>query len=244
MLKIGIDDPRSWLPLFLHQCAKELIVRGGRSGPGVLRIQREKQDLVASGLYHLAHLGLGRRVAVTHTVIDFDAVAVLFGHALSDLGGLRLGDGQQRAFVCLFVPDRLVRLARRKWPLCQNDQLQQRLPFPARVIDDTLIRQEFVQITAHRPVIRVVRSPEVGQQHTHTRGRQFRVVAGRVVGAGGIKHGYGPVVRRFAVHIAEPKCVNRSGAFPRCPRRRTDVVPQTRDAMAAVARHRAPIRSA
>ncbi len=43
---------------------------------------------------------------------------------------LRFGDGHQRAFALVVVPDRLVVLPRGERPLRQDDQLQKRLPFP------------------------------------------------------------------------------------------------------------------
>ena len=86
----------------------------------------------------------------------------------------------KRAFVQLVVPDQLVVRAGGKGALGQDDQLQQRLPHPAGIIDHPLVRQELVQIAPHRPVVIVVRRAEVGQQHPDLR------LADRGMGAGGM----------------------------------------------------------
>ena len=53
--------------------------------------------------------------------------------------GLAAGDGQERAFVQLFVPDAAIGLARFERAAGQDDQLQERLPKPGRIIYDALV---------------------------------------------------------------------------------------------------------
>ncbi len=154
MVEIGRHRARRRLPFLVHQRAEELIVGGGRGGAGIMRIEREEQDPAASGLDHRAHLRSGRGVAVAHAEIDH-APGRHSGPAAPRpcLRGLRLGDGHQRAFARLVVPDRLVGRAAGEGALGQDDQLQQRLPFPRRIVDHPLVRQKLVQIAAHRPVV-------------------------------------------------------------------------------------------
>ena len=102
---------------------------------------------------------------------------------------LRLGDRQKRAFVQLVVPDQLVVRPRGERPLGQDDQLQQRLPFPAGVVDHPLVRQELVQIAPHRPVVIVIRRPEVRQQHPDLRALRTGGMIGGGMGKAALARG-------------------------------------------------------
>ena len=64
----------------------------------------------------------------------------------------------QRALVALPVPDRVVVRALAGRPLAQDDELQQRLPQPGRVVDHPPVGQELAQIAPHRPVVGGVRA--------------------------------------------------------------------------------------
>ena len=129
-------------------------------------VEGEEEDLFTPGLNHGGDLGCGGGVAVTHAEIDHDMVAVLFGDGCGDGGGLVTRDGHQGAFALFMVPDEFVIGPGTEGAFGQDDQLQQGLPFPAGIIDDAFVGQEFVQIAAHGPVIIVVRRAEVGEQHT------------------------------------------------------------------------------
>jgi len=176
VIEIGRHRAHRRLPFLGHQGAKELVVGGGSRGAGILRIKRKEQDLAAALLDEPVHPRRGRRVAVAHAEIDDDAIPVPRSQARPQLFGLRLGDRQQRAFIRRMIPDRLVVLAGTERPLGQDDQLQQRLPDQRRIIDHPAVRQEFVQVPAHRPVVIIVRRPEVGHQNTDLAARNHRMV--------------------------------------------------------------------
>ena len=113
-------------------------------------------------------------------------------HGRLDLGRLILGDGHQGAFARLVIPDAFICRARGKRTLCQNDELQQRLPDPWAVVDHPLVRQELVQVAAHGPVVVIVGRAEIGQQDANARRRDRRVVGVGMRGSGrglaGVKH--------------------------------------------------------
>ena len=142
-VEIGFNRAGGGLPFLFGERGEKRVIRGGRGGTGVLRVQREEQDLLAARSGHRRHLGLGRRVAVAHAVIDHDCVTIPRLHRVFYLRGLLLGDGHQRAFPRLVVPDRLIRGTAGEGAFRQDHQLKQRLPFPRAVVDDAAIRQKF-----------------------------------------------------------------------------------------------------
>jgi hypothetical protein len=109
----------------------------------------------------------------------------------------------------LLVPDAAIGGAGGEGPLGQDDELQQRLPEPRRVVDHPPVGQELVEVAPHRPVVGRVGRAEIGEDHADPRRRHRRMVrrrmgepalAGldqrhRVLGHLGVIHG-GPVRRQ------------------------------------------------
>ena len=87
-VEIGGNGARRGLPFLFGQRGKESVIRRCGRGPGVLRIKREKQDLLAPCSGHCFDLGLGRWVAVAHGVIDHHIGTVTRLQRRLDLGGL------------------------------------------------------------------------------------------------------------------------------------------------------------
>ncbi|MPL60861.1 hypothetical protein SDC9_06423 [bioreactor metagenome] len=200
--------------LLRHQRAEEGVVRGGARGARVLRVKREEQDLLAARLHHpLDHRG-GRGIAIAHAEIDHHAGAEARLDCLAQLRDLALGDRHQRAFIRLGVPDRAVIRPRGEGALRQDDELQQRLPFPRRDVDHPLVREEFVQIAPHRPVVGRIRRAEIGKEHPDLRLRHRRVVCG----------GVGKARVRVDLHLMSCRFGNHPRLIAFCPRVNATVV--------------------
>ena len=166
MLEVGRRRAHRRLPALLAQRSERLVV-GGRGGRrGILRIEREEEQARAARRDHPADRRRGRGIAVTHRPVD-QQLLVRQGapERVRQLDALLAGDGAQRRFVPLPIPDRRVRPAAAGWPRGQDDQVQQRLPDQGVDIDHALVAQEFLQIAPHRPVVGGVRRAEVEQQH-------------------------------------------------------------------------------
>ena len=101
-----------------------------------------------------------------------------------ELFGLRPGDGLERQFVLVVVPDLLVvaRLAPR--PDRQDDAVEDELPEQTALLDHAGIGEELFQVAAHRLGIGRVRRAEIDQEHADTvlhlfvRGGSFRCCGG------------------------------------------------------------------
>ena len=155
--------PQRRLRAHLAEHAEHLVADGRRRRGRILRIERHHQQPVAA----LRRQGVDprgdRRIAVAHRPIDHDMVVVR--DAGRELVGLRAGDGLERRFVLLGVPDLPVvaRLAARAG--AQDDAVQRQLPQQALVFDHAGIGQELLEIDAHAPRIRGVGGAEIDQQH-------------------------------------------------------------------------------
>ena len=169
------------LPAQGHQRAEGLVVGGGGGGGGILRVEREEEQALAAGLAEPGDHRGGRGVAVAHGEVDADAVAEAVGEAGRHRRGLVAGDDPERAVVGLGVPDPAVVGAGGERAPAEDDEMQQRLPLPGRVVDDAAIGQELAEVAAHRPVVGGVGGAEVGEDDADA-GRRHRRVAGRGVG--------------------------------------------------------------
>ena len=121
-----------------------------------------------------------RRLAVTHRPVDQATsrrIAAAVGQRGGKFGGGRAGDGFQRALVELFVPDRRVILALHLRAPRQDDEIEDRPPEEAVGFDDPPVGQEFLEIAAHRPIVRALRRAEIDQEHADA-----PVLDGRMIG--------------------------------------------------------------
>ena len=181
MVVVGRHGAEGRLPAQRHQRPERLVVGGRRRRRRILRVEREEHDaLAALRLQPLDHRAC-RGVAVAHREIDDHPVAVPLGQARRHRLRLRAGGGAQRALVDLAVPDLAVVGAGAERPPGQDHRLQQRLPQPARVVDDPPVGQELVEVAAHRPVVGGVRRAEVGEHDADPR-RGHRRMVGRGMG--------------------------------------------------------------
>ena len=169
-----------WLAFFRGQGRKKRIVCCGRGGPRVMRIKREEQYLFTPGLHHRRHFGFGRRVAIAHAEINHHGIAMTLRKRRRYRRRLILCDRQQRAFIFILVPDQFVIRTTGKGPFGQDNQLQQRLPFPIGNIDHAFVGQKFVKIPPHRPIIIAVRRAKVGQKNADLGPLNHRVRGGRM----------------------------------------------------------------
>jgi len=195
------------LALLRHHGAEEFIVGGRGRGTGILRVKRQEQDLLAPRLHHPVHHRPGGGVAVAHAVIDHHLCAVTRRNRRRKLCHLRLGDGHQRAFIRLGVPDQPVVRARGEGPLRQHDRLQDGLPFPRRIVDHALVGQELVEVPSHGPVIVTVWRAQIGDENPDPRRRHRRMIVGRVHqarGAKGLVHGVCPGLEAVGCVLSEP----------------------------------------
>ena len=165
MLEVGGHGADRRLPLELHQGAEGVVVGGGGGGRGVLGIEREEQDLLATRRLQAPEHAVGGGVAVAHGEVDHHPLAVARLEPLGHLAGLLPGDGQQRALVLLGVPDAAIGLAGLEGPPREDDQLQQRLPLPAGVVHHPLVGEELAEVATHGPVVGGVRGAQVDQHH-------------------------------------------------------------------------------
>ena len=168
MVVIGPERAYGRLPAQALQRLQGLVVGGGGRGCGILRVERHQEQLSAALRIEPLDDAPGRRIAVAHRPVDDEA-----GHsclqARRKLLGLRPCHGLERALVELLVPDRLIGMARGERPLAQNDELQERLPEPGRIVDHPAVRQELVQVAPHRPVVGGVGRAEIEQDHANAR---------------------------------------------------------------------------
>ncbi len=145
---IGRRHPHRRLPAHVHQRPERLVAGGGRGRGRILRVERHQQDpvaaLVEQRLEAFGHL----RLAVAHRPVDHDGIAHRGLQALA----LAAGDGLERTLVPLVVPDAGVVATLRPRALGQDDQVEERPPDQPGHLDDPAVRQELLEIAAHRPV--------------------------------------------------------------------------------------------
>ena len=129
----------------------------------VLRIERHQQDAIAALLHQRADAAVSGRVGIAHGEVDLDAFRQTerCGHLL----GLRARDRLERTLIALVVPYGGVVLAFAARAHGEDDQVEDRPPLPARHLDDAFVRQEFLQVAAHRPVVGSIGGAEIEQQH-------------------------------------------------------------------------------
>ena len=158
--------------------------RGGRRG--ILRIERQQQDALAAGLGQRFDAGAHRRIAVAHRPIDHDGRIDRVDRG-AKLGGLRAGDGLQRRFVSLAIPDFLVVAAFDARPARQNDGVEHELPDQPLVLDHPGVAEKLPQIAPHRSGVGGVRRAEIDDQHADPAAR------GAGCGAVGTRNRFRPV---------------------------------------------------
>src|SRR6185312_16030079 len=88
-------------------------------------------------------------------------------------------DRLYRAFVLFIVP-----YGRVVAPLAcrtngQDDEIQDRPPFPSRLLDNPLVGEEFLEVAPHRPIARAVGRAEIEQEDTDASDLNRRVVSGK-----------------------------------------------------------------
>ena len=103
-------------------------------------------------------------MAVAHRPVDDDVRAQRLQRA-GKLLGLRAGDGLERGFVLLLVPDLgvVARLAARAD--AQDDAVERELPHQALVLNHARIGEELLEIAAHRCGVGAVGGAEIDQQY-------------------------------------------------------------------------------
>jgi hypothetical protein len=148
------------------QRIEHLVVGGRRGGRSILRIERKGEEVVAT----LARQRLDARgngwVAVAHGPIDDDAV--MGGERARDLLGLVPGDGEERGFVELLVPDRSVFRPASEWPLQEHDAIQDEPPQHAVDLDDAPVGEKFLKIAPHRPIGGRIGRAEIDEKDADT----------------------------------------------------------------------------
>ena len=120
-------------------------VAAGRGQPG---------ELLGDAWLAVAHSPLGDRLRAEIAGRDP-------GH---ELFRLRLRDGAQGAALADPVPDRGIGLAAAGRARCEDNEVEDRQPKPARRFDDPRVGEKFLEIASHRPEIGRVGRAEINQQ--------------------------------------------------------------------------------
>ena len=108
-----------------------------------------------------------RRRRIAHRPIDDDVLAERLENA-GELLGLRAGDGLERRFVLVAIPDFLIVARFAPRPNRQDDAVEQETPQQRVVLDDALVGEKFFQVSAHRLAVRRIGRAEIDQQHANT----------------------------------------------------------------------------
>ena len=107
---------------------------------------------------------LERRIAVAHRPIDHDGRIDRIDRG-AELCRLGAGDGFQRRFVSLAIPDLLVVAAFDARPARQNDGVEHELPDQPLVLDHPGVAEKLPQVAPHRRRVGGVRRAEIDDQH-------------------------------------------------------------------------------
>ncbi len=168
---IGRRDAHRRLVAHAREHAKHLVAHGRGGGRAVLRIERDHKQALAAARHEVGELQCERGIAVAHRPVDHELRAERLERA-AELLRLRAGDGLERGFVLLVVPDLgvVARLAPR--PDAQDDAVEHELPQRALVLDHPRIAEEFLEVAAHGLRVGGVGGAEIDQQHADLAGRR------------------------------------------------------------------------
>ena len=205
---IGRGDPQRRLEAHGLEHAKHLVAHRRRRGGAVLRIERDDEDAVAAARHQIGEPRRDRGIAVAHRPVDQQPRPARRQRG-GELLGLRAGDGLERGFVLVLVPDLgvVARLAARAD--AQDDAVERELPHQALVLDHARIGEELLEIAAHRRGVGAVGGAEIDEEHAD-------LAADGGDGPGRIdRDGTGGCDRRGVVH--RPNIGNGGGG---CTRRR------------------------
>ena len=86
---------------------------------------------------------------------------------------LGAGEGAQRRFVLLLVPDAGIGLAGFAGAGGQDHAVQQRHPEPARRFNDAAVGEELGEIAAHGGIVRAVRRAEIDEENADLAAQNF-----------------------------------------------------------------------
>ena len=167
----------------VHQSTEQLVIGRRRRRRRILRVERHRQHTVAALRHHPLDDAFGRRIAVAHAPVDDDLRLVL--EDSREFLGLGAREGAQRRLVLFAVPDFGVVRAGFLRTSGQHQAVEDRIPDCLVQLDHARVRQEFAQITPHRPKIGAVRRAEIDEQDADLAGRDAGWPAGRLDGAGG-----------------------------------------------------------
>ena len=107
-------------------------------------------------------------VRVSHRPVDDDVLAEWL-EQVGELLGLRAGDGLDRRFVPLTIPDFPVVAHFAPRAERQNDAVENDLPQQRILFDHARIGEEFLEIAPHRRGIGGIRRAEIDQKHADAR---------------------------------------------------------------------------
>ncbi len=160
---IGRHGSERRLPAHLEQGLEGLVVDGGGGGCGILRIERENENPLASGLLQRLDARRDRGLAIAHGPVDDDLrlAAKGLGHQCRLVARV----GPEPAFVQVLVPDELVGLADLARPGVEHDAVEDRIPEETRPFDHAPVAQELPEIAAHGGHVGAVRRAEIYQEH-------------------------------------------------------------------------------
>ena len=185
---VGRRDPHRRLEAHARERAEDLVADGCRGRRAVLRVKRKHQQPLATASSELRDPRCDRRIAVAHRPVDDDVRAQSLQRARKLLG-LRAGDGLERRFVPLLVPDLAVVARLPPRPGAQDDAVEHDAPERTLVLDHPRIGEKFLEIAAHRRRIGRVRSAEIDQQHADLAGRHRRRGLRGKLGGRGLGYG-------------------------------------------------------
>ena len=170
-------DAQRRLPAHPQQGAKRFIAGRRRSRGGILRIERDEQYAVAAAGEQRAQPVANRWFAVTHRPVGDDRPADLL-QADGEPFALRPGDGHERQFISIAVPD--LRVIARPPPRAgpQNETVANELPDDAAFFDHAWIVEELREIAPHRFRIGSGRRTEIDNQHANVPVRDRRMISG------------------------------------------------------------------